>query len=502
MTQTIVNFLANTSPSTANPVFELDPRVFSLDISLDAQSYYIYEMNLLQAALTDFQNNSTQSTTDTSSINDAQTIKNVLTILNNWSQLQIEATRLDPTTNQNVFVQTNGNVGGLGSLGQIINDPTTGQIEFVPPTDPNSPVTTAITTTMDSYMAENVDNLIRTFRSAGWDPTTSDISPTGNTQLPSNVLTALQNLTSTATAGIYSVSAIIANALSAASQASIIGNSLSNFDSSIQQLLMVDYVSTGNQILFNEMNQLQSAININQQTLSYLNMLQDLMNQKDPQQFIQQLQILNATDPTSGAVAQPGQTGYDNFEQQTYNQVLNTITRFTTGSTTDTSPLTQYFQNISTSSPDGSGTLANQAFIDLSQAVPQMIKYSLTSIINNLTYLKQHITLAAGNDGSALANSIGQVLSDFKNLDPGSTASESLQAQALQKWVQDTTTGTTGTYQQNLSNAIVSSQSFNDTERENLSSVMFTYEEFYKSADSLLNSLNQLITKMAGAISR
>ena len=82
---------------------------------------------------------------------------------------------------------------------------------------------------------------------------------------------------------------------------------------------MVDYVESGNQILFNQMDQLQSAVNLNQNILSYLNSLQDLMNQKTPQDFLLQLQNLNSASPN-----------YSQFESSTYgNQILGTTPQFT-----------------------------------------------------------------------------------------------------------------------------------------------------------------------------
>jgi ABC-type branched-subunit amino acid transport system ATPase component len=73
----------------------------------------------------------------------------------------------------------------------------------------------------------------------------------------------------------------------------------------------------------------------------------------------------------------------------------------------------------------------------------------------------------------------------------------------LVTWIKDfSSTGTTGDFQRNLSNATTASQSFNDTERENLNRVMFIFQEFYQSASTLLSNMNDIISKMISMLTR
>ena len=82
---------------------------------------------------------------------------------------------------------------------------------------------------------------------------------------------------------------------------------------------MVDYIATGNEVLYNQMTNLQNAINLNQNVLSYLNSLQDLMNQKTASQFLMQLTSLNSSSPD-----------YSAFEKATFgDQVIGTTADFT-----------------------------------------------------------------------------------------------------------------------------------------------------------------------------
>lgn len=71
----------------------------------------------------------------------------------------------------------------------------------------------------------------------------------------------------------------------------------------------------------------------------------------------------------------------------------------------------------------------------------------------------------------------------------------------------DALTGTTGSasagkIQQNLTNAITAGQSLNDTQKQTVQQYLFLFEEYYKSASSVLQAISQLISKMAQSISR
>lgn len=57
-----------------------------------------------------------------------------------------------------------------------------------------------------------------------------------------------------------------------------------------------------------------------------------------------------------------------------------------------------------------------------------------------------------------------------------------------------------GTFQQNITFAITAGQSFNDTQKEKVRRYMFVFEEYYKSASSMLQKISQLIEKMAQGI--
>ncbi len=536
MTQVVVNFLLPTAVGSSQ--LTTDPRVFDFSISQDAQNYYNYEFAQILIGLgAEIQDSSGGLHTPTATnINDgtivfpagnptdAATVSNAINMLNNWSQMLFVQTNglqtaaygsFSPTTppnflttdssgnllypdGNNGFTPTpwtlnpppaNGTIPGIQYLdgsGNPLNPPI---LSLIPSDAGAAGLTVPLNTTMNQYMAQGLSQLISTLRAAGWDPVGD---PAGTT-----AATAIANVTGATTSTIYNIVNVLTKAISASAQANILGQAALTDSMSIQQVLMVDYVSTGNQILFNQMQQLQTAVNINQQALSYLNSLQALMNQKNPQQFIMQLQDLNDVNVNT---TNP-QSKFDQFEQDTYNQALGTISNLAAQDNTAYAAYFSQLAGVNNSANVGnvinsSSPIATDAFTsNLASAVQTIGQYSVQTILNNLTYLIQQVGAAGGSSAAGgLVQSLTQVKNDFQGLSNANPAT------AIQTWIQDTQSSDPGGFQQNLSNAVVSSQSFNDTERETLREVMFVYEEFYKSATGLLSSLDTLLKKMADAV--
>lgn len=510
MTQTIVNFLTPQAlDSNGVPItYTISQRVFDFEISGDAQSYYLSQMAALQAAF------GAINTSDPNA-NDALIVQisKIINELNEWSQLKFAE-----SGNTDQSYEVNGNVitvitqsGGTplqipqievnGVLQMVGGQPQSAFDYFAANPGDKNPLFTPsgssppLTSTMDRYMAESLDKLLRTIRSATsptapsgtppWDVILSN--PTTTAQVTDAMRYAVIGLTSVTTKDVYGLDAVLARAVSTANQARIIGDATTG-SQSIQQLLMVDYVSRGNELLFNEMSLLRDAIDINQTALSYLNSLQDLMNQKDPQKFILQLQDLNnvhtATSPDLQAI-------YDTFEQNTYNTALATISKIA-----DDTPATlqAYLDSLATGAAPANPSqdpIARGAFEDLSNAMGSVFTYSQQMIKTNLQYVIDQLNAKAGaGEATSLTIPLNTILQDFNRVT------------SINDWIQDAASGSEGDNQRHINNAIVASQSFNDTQRENLRSVMFTFEEFYKSATALLSRLTQLIEKMAGAIAR
>ena len=306
MSQSIVNFLVYQGGSTANPLIP-DARVFDYRIGADAQSTYETLMYALASTLTKYQ---AQSITQDEAVIE---ISRLLNSLNNWSKMQVSTINGVVTSSTFQFMKQDGTSLSIPS------------------------------TTMNAEMATAVDRIVRTLRSAGWDPTLQTL--TSSSQITDSMRTAAAKLIGSE-ANLYPVSTYISSGLAAAQNALLVaasGQAIDTSTTSLQQLLMVEYVSYGNKILYDEMNGLSTAINYNQNALAYLNSLQNLMNQKTPEQF------LMALDQLSGS-----SINYDTFESQSFNKTLGTTANFTedqlatyVNSLTDTSYYSTIFPRLS-----------------------------------------------------------------------------------------------------------------------------------------------------------
>ena len=292
MTSSIVNFLVYSTPTDPTSALVTQSRVFDYRISEDARDAFAA---ILAKISEDFALYKTSPSTAT-----ITEIEGLLGQLNNWSTMK-----------------------SLNSSGTITQ--TLSAVDLAVPSGDTTSVKT-IDTTMSSGMANAVDKLIRTLRSAGWDieTETSDSAKTA----AMDKIAADMALDSSATLGytstIYGLDTWIAQGLQAAASALITaatGEAVDTSKTSLQELLMIEYVSNGNQILYDQMNSLSTAIDTNQQVLAYLNSLQDLMNQKTPEQFVMKLGILQNATLTEST--------YSNFENSTFNQTLGTTAKFT-----------------------------------------------------------------------------------------------------------------------------------------------------------------------------
>ena len=90
-----------------------------------------------------------------------------------------------------------------------------------------------------------------------------------------------------------------------------------------------------------------------------------------------------------------------------------------------------------------------------------------------------------------------------------STFSAQQKASALVRWIidnydkrQGVDANLGGAAQQNVTFAITSAQSLNDTQKEDVRRFLFVFEEYYKSASAMLQAITQIIQKMAQGISK
>jgi len=504
-TQTIVNFLTQTTSGSTASLDETQ-LIFDFEISQAARDYFLIAMQTFKTTTEDYIANMPAGGDAQMYVDYALAVMAILRPLREWAtmkhvdaqgnQIQVTAAAVDSLGNP-ILDSNNQPILVAASF-----DPTTGQFKTTEEYDPTTGQVLyqagTIRTTMNRYMGETLDELIRTFRAAGWDPT--DINEPGT--VPASTVYQIY-VAYDAGLNTYPILDIMDKAIVTANDATI-SEDVYTQSESLQQLLMVDYIARGNELLFTEMTKLKEAININQDILSYLNSLQDLMNQKDPQHFIMQLQYL------AGATEED-ENMWQTFEDETFNQELGTTCRIS-----DTSAIDLYVSILQGYDPND--LLAIQPYVDGSQLTGTALSHAvgtaagafvdrgndyfngtIQQIIDNLDDLKAKLDEAAGTVGSALSNQITTIRQDFYTLQQDAIDNGT---NPIQLWIRDYEAGREGEFQSHLNDAVVSSQALNDTEREELRRVMFVYEEFYKSATAMLSRMTQLLERIAAAISR
>ena len=59
-----------------------------------------------------------------------------------------------------------------------------------------------------------------------------------------------------------------------------------------------------------------------------------------------------------------------------------------------------------------------------------------------------------------------------------------------------------GNYQRDLTNAITGAQNLNDTQKADLQTTMFNFQEFYQSASTILSMINTFMLKITNQINK
>lgn len=486
MTQSAVNFTVDVWNSQGVLVDQTyDTRVFDFEVTRIGQTYFAERIQ----KLIDVFSKGSYSTAD------LQAFKDNIYALNAWSKFK-DAQYYDSVT-QSMIPQGTDKSDPQKAYNDIMNPYKALQDLGYTPADTTTQALLAYT--MSQEMATQLERLNRLLTAVGYnvgDPTAANASldKLGTALNTLKTFTTQVKVQSASDPTQYTTETkaqfalALANALNSISTARIYGDVLTGAVS-LQEVLMTDYISRGNELIFNEMSGLRDAINQNQIALAYLNSLQDLMNQKDPEKFVLDLASLSTNDPQKLVGNQTTSGPYDTYESDNFNVDLKTIAYFK-----DNAEVEEFCKD---STGAYKKSLFVQAFSDkLQDGDPISYSFSITRIADNLTALIKSLTTATANnldESSNLIQSLQKIIDDMK-------AISTTGAKDVTTWVQDMTTNSD--YQTHLTNAITASQSFNDTQRENLRSVMFVFEEFYKSATSLLSRITQLIEKMASLISK
>ena len=235
----------------------------------------------------------------------------------------------------------------------------------------------------------------------------------------------------------------------------------------IQGLVELSYVKTANDVLADSLTSLQSALNITNNVLTTLTGLQNLHNQV----------IVSGRGTINFDYAAGGGDSYlDNY--------TNAASAFF-GRPID--PRFAFSNEAASGYPQFQTDIQN--FRD--QLIVQAGQLSgITPILSGTGQI----------DPNSLLARIRTVLTDLNRFDLGSFS-------GVSDWVLDGydvhgegAVAAAGLIQQNLTFAITAGQSLNNTQTETVRRYLFLFEEYYKSASSILQAITQIIQKMADGI--
>ena len=269
---------------------------------------------------------------------------------------------------------------------------------------------------------------------------------------------------------------------------------------SIQSLVELEYVKTGNDVLSDQLGDLETALQTTKDVLGTLQELQDVHNNivvkgKGMFNWFNTTEQIGAIGHSFGVPlpAPPLDTGVIEIFQQRYRVAGSAFF----GAPID--PSVNPDANIS-------GGLVGD-LLDLRARIKKQRDELL------MTTPKADLDDPNIRENT-LVGKLEKVLADINKLVATDGADGPLKSPAgleiaVQDWILDNykarfndNSSDAGLIQQNITFAITAGQSLNDTQKEEVRRFMFLFEEFYKSASAILTKISQILEKIAQGISR
>lgn len=336
--------------------------------------------------------------------------------------------------------------------------------------DPNDPFDPTRPHFLTVEMAQAVDQIIKTLIAAGAQIDNS-VYPPSVTVTP-EVVKNWKNLV----ANSDMIRQIVQFAVSSAGEQ----------NRTLQALVELVYVRTGNELLTENLSRLESALSTTKDALSTLSSLQELHNK---------IQVTHVSET------------FVSFASQNYSEGVNRPNQFLDGSNFPgiAQQASAFFQALDPTVPATSITASDRAsFLNLRNELALQI-----------SALSRTTPLVNGQEDSG--SLLGMIRKVYNNIQgalsaAGGEGSDANVTNAIQRWILDneqvnTTTASfggleAGTVQRNITSALSAGQSLNDTQKEEVRRYLFVFEEYYKSASAILTKITQLIERMAQGISR
>jgi hypothetical protein len=242
-----------------------------------------------------------------------------------------------------------------------------------------------------------------------------------------------------------------------------------------QALVELIYIKEANDLIGSAMGNLDSALNASQSVLNILQGLQSLHNSISVK--------TNSTFPFSFS------TGHSKLGPDGATGAGLTISQFTSS------------YNAAASAYFGKGIDPQFVFANASDPAFKTFAGQLNSLkikLQDEIHVISTLTPASQQGAGSLYQNLKTVLNELPK-DPLNFAS-------TEKWALDNQTHSgaanlAGDIQNDLTTAITSAQSLNDTQKENVRRFLFIFQEYYQSASAVLTSINQIIEQMAQKVS-
>ncbi|MDB2614137.1 hypothetical protein N9Y92_03140 [Chlamydiales bacterium] len=345
-------------------------------------------------------------------------------------------------------------------------------------TNPKSIGTVADNEYMTVEMAEALDPLLKTFELAGFD-------------LPGK--NGVDKLNDWIAQSVVGLGGLIDKLV-------LLGDP--NKSRSIQAMVELDYIKTGNELITTKLSDLENALRQTQGAIVALSELQDLYN-----------------------LAKANQTTTFKSPEGDFDSPDDFVTSYKTEGD-------QVFNNPITVDVTAIGTTEEGKFEDLKDEINRLrdeiarvtlhpdVLAEVTDGSGNFDYTLLTLKLKDEMNGS-LAHRLDELSTDIQDaynreaageahtdLDPVTNLPKTLTA--AQIFVMDhfgygsenDLRQLSGDYGRTLTLAQVASQALNDEQKESVRRTLFVFEEFYKSASGMLIKISQLVERMAQNISR
>lgn len=329
---------------------------------------------------------------------------------------------------------------------------------------------------MTVEMTSAVDELVRTLRMAGVQFGTN---PDGSVSLTGSITKDMVKNWRDLAASSTAIQRIISNASQAAGDA----------NRTLQALVELIYVRTGNELLSDSLDNLESALEATKASLSALNSLEILHNKITAQQksafqtvYASTYALTNPSQFVRGQKDIPGVvSAADIYFKSVDPQILSTLTAADTANFL--SLRNTLIEQIRALSGQTGGTASTQG---------GTLVANLRTVLQNI---QAAFVAAGGSTGSAVGVALTKWILDNYQVDVNPATQSADQPNKISGL-------SPGEIQRNISAAIAAGQSLNDTQKEQVQRYLFVFEEYYKSAAAILTKITQILERMAQAIAR